>query len=739
MGRKNIFQRLFSRKHSEAITVIQSNDVGKPRSNFRNAEDYAREGYEKASTVYNCTNLIADKFADVPLVLYRKLNSGIEQVESHEVLNLLEKPSPLKSGYEFKRDWASFLYITGNSFIEAFTGKDASNVKAKPRELYIPPPARFQIVPGSMGIPAEYIIKNGAKEKKYPVTILGESLISHARLFHPRDMYYGLSPIQVASLAVDMTNELNTWNLSLLQNSAKPSGLFIWKGEANLEEEDRDNINSVIRTDVAGSKNAGKNILLEGDFDYQQLGLSPKDMDFLMTKKTSKQDICEIFRTPGQLVGIEGSQTFANYEQANLQFHIDTVIPLVKYFCSMLNMYLLPKYGESNLFFGFDEDQIPALEPLREKKWNKVSKSDFLTINEKRESLGYGRYEDPLADQLYIPTSLVPLSFNSEDDIQEEEIEMEDFEDEKGINGPSGSLGFSLSQKKSGAGLQEVPCPILRGEVKFFNIDTKNEKERRSVWRFIDRKRRTFEKRFRIKVDAQLKKDIADVIDSLNESVKVEDAKYLISSVLSANQEDMVDIFKKEYRRIGLEFGSDVLKSAKHQGISIETKDDELRFESFLNFFVDEQAAKRVSRISSTTEKKLKSAVNKTLEEGETLDFLKKEIKEKMPSINKSRAITIARTEVHTVSSSAQRGAAKALRTPNIDKEWISSKDDRTRGNDSSDATNHLAMDGETVKIDESFQVPSKDGSDTMEGPGDVNAPADQVIMCRCVQTFKIK
>ena len=78
------------------------------------------------------------------------------------------------------------------------------------------------------------------------------------------------------------------------------------------------------------------------------------------------------------------------------------------------------------------------------------------------------------------------------------------------------------------------------------------------------------------------------------------------------------------------------------------------------------------------------------------------------------------------------RKAAKALGVPNLIKEWIASDDDRSRSFGHGDATSHRAMDGKRVGVDEKFEVPSKDGIDLMEGPGDQSAPADQVINCRC-------
>jgi hypothetical protein len=70
-----------------------------------------------------------------------------------------------------------------------------------------------------------------------------------------------------------------------------------------------------------------------------------------------------------------------------------------------------------------------------------------------------------------------------------------------------------------------------------------------------------------------------------------------------------------------------------------------------------------------------------------------------------------------------------------MQKEWISADDARTR--DSDDSANHRTMNGVRIDLDEKFLVPSRDGVDEMDGPGDQSAPADQVVQCRCILTYR--
>ena len=54
--------------------------------------------------------------------------------------------------------------------------------------------------------------------------------------------------------------------------------------------------------------------------------------------------------------------------------------------------WLSPSFGEG-LVLGPDLDAIEALATERESLWRRVTAADFLTPDEKREAVGYGRRE----------------------------------------------------------------------------------------------------------------------------------------------------------------------------------------------------------------------------------------------------------------------------------------------------------------------------------------------------------
>jgi phage portal protein BeeE len=92
------------------------------------------------------------------------------------------------------------------------------------------------------------------------------------------------------------------------------------------------------------------------------------------------------------LLGIPGDNTYSNYREANLAFWRQTVLPLVARTAQGLTHWLGPRFGE-NLRVGYDADAVEALAIERESVWDRLSKADFLTRNERRMAAGYSPVE----------------------------------------------------------------------------------------------------------------------------------------------------------------------------------------------------------------------------------------------------------------------------------------------------------------------------------------------------------
>ncbi len=387
--------------------VLNKLDAYASKTN-RKYKDYAKEGYQENAIVHRCVQLISNSASAVKIDVF----SGDTKLDNHELISLLQRPNPSQSGIEFFTSLYSYLMISGNSYILRDT-----DALRPPRELYLLRPDRMQVKSGSTVIPSsyEYVI-DGVTVNTYPVDQTNAiSQIKHIKLWNPIDDYYGLSPIMASAYNIDQHNLAGLHNVALLKNGATPSGYLKFQptDETGLSTQLTDDQRARLLEDLEfrfqGTHNSGRPMLLEGNFEYKQLGLSPKDMDFLELLNLSAREIALCFGVPAQMIGIPEANTYSNMETAKLGLYEETIIPLLKRVESDLNEYLAPLYS-GDIRIQYDLDSIPAMAEKRRQIYENVTQgvqAGIITRNEARERLGLEEVSG--GDDLYIPSNLFPI------------------------------------------------------------------------------------------------------------------------------------------------------------------------------------------------------------------------------------------------------------------------------------------------------------------------------------------
>jgi HK97 family phage portal protein len=365
-----------SRVQSAIALYVAGRAVWTPR-------DYAalsREGFQKNAIVHRAVRLVSEAAAALPLVL----KSEGREIAAHPLLALLSRPNAREGGQRFLESLYGHLMVSGNAYVEAVS------LDGAPQELYALRPDRMRVVPDADGWPAAYEYAVGTQNVRFYIRE-DEALapILHLTLFHPVDDHYGLSPMEAAATALDIHNAAGAWNKALLDNAARPSGALV-VGGATLTDAQFDRLKGELEANYQGAGNAGRPLLLEGGLDWRPLSLSPKDMDFVEAKAAAAREIALAFGVPPLLLGLPGDSTHANYAEANRAFYRQTVIPLVKRTAESLSHWLAPAFGET-LRLEPDLDAIEALADERESLWRRVTAAAFLSDDEKREAVGYGR------------------------------------------------------------------------------------------------------------------------------------------------------------------------------------------------------------------------------------------------------------------------------------------------------------------------------------------------------------
>jgi HK97 family phage portal protein len=320
--------------------------------------------------------------------------SALEELDNHILLDLLENPNPFMDGQTFHELTFLHLQLAG----EAFWGK-VRNGLGKPEQLWPMVPYNMKEVPGNG--PDDFIkgwlYRVNGKDYAWPV----EDVV-HIKLPDPNNFRRGMSIVKAAARAIETDTHAADWNRNFFRNSARPD--FVLQTDATLTDETFKRLKAQWDDMHAGTDNAHKAAILEAGLKANTLTMSQKDMDFLESRKFSRDQILAMTGVSRVMLGLIEGDGRANMEAAEYNHAKRTIRPLMARAVSAVNHSLAPEY-DPKLVIGFS-DPVPEDKEFDHKvRMESVNKTH--TINEIRAEMG----DDPIegGDVLYQPLNLVPL------------------------------------------------------------------------------------------------------------------------------------------------------------------------------------------------------------------------------------------------------------------------------------------------------------------------------------------
>lgn len=387
-------------KSSNAIrSIMQRNSATWSAREF---VAFATEGYRDNPTVRACIMAKQKAAIECPIIL---VNEKGESVANHPILALMNKPNPMQS-------WEKFLTQMIGSHDIAGEGDVLKIGIGQSVELWPLRPDWLEITTFSMGLPVtcSYTPSDTCEESTVKQYQFSELMIWAE--YNPLFRWRGLSPLYSAAYSIDTLNEYAKSNKAMLENGMTPSGV-LWT-DSEVSDTSFNRLQEQFNGKYAGAKNSGKPMILDGGLKWQGMSFSPRDMEFVSGKRLSQLDVCQVLRVPPQIIGIEGSQTFANYEQARAAFYEDEVIPMVNGLLSELLGFLRKDFKLPPTYkLIVDTDGITALEPRRAERNKVIDGLTSLKVDEKRAAMGYESAEG--GDVILVDSNKIPLDMAGAD------------------------------------------------------------------------------------------------------------------------------------------------------------------------------------------------------------------------------------------------------------------------------------------------------------------------------------
>lgn len=661
----------------------------------------SKAGYENCITLYACVNYIARAAAGMEFTAtVRKKDSP-----DHAILQRLARPNDSEGRRAFIFKAFASLLISGNRFILA--GRLG---KQPPAALWCPRSDLMTIVPG--GDRGQLVDHYEFGKTGTPLP-LDPSVVMHSKLFHPTEHFYGLSPLQVASHAIDISNMANEWNMRLLQNDMRPPGALSTDG--HLTDAQFTRLKDMMKSEWQGYENAGQPMLLEGGLKWTNFMLTAKEMDWLNTTKATKRDICVVYNLDPCLVGDSEYATYSNKQEARKGAYEDVIIPLMDELCDDLNAWLSPMYGDGVLL-GINKDKIPALQESREKQYTYLQGTWWLRVDELRKLTGQDPVGGVEGETIFVPLGKIPLEQAIAEPEPDPEPEAEPTPaldaDDNDDDDPSDDQGDEGKSRKS--------SPARKS---FWTAPAHKER----LWKSFEGRVKSREKSFEQIAKSYLR-DQAEGISARASRLGSLSGLYA-ADIFSVKDE------AKRYSKAFTAWYRDHFLRALNAGVQAtkgllfddsEYKADDTAT-SWVNRMTPEQAAKLETmifnsgtKVNETTLETIQQLVLQANAENWTVDQFAREIGDKLEDFEAWRSQLWARTESAKVDNYGQTEGFKEAEFIER-KGWMCSFVPESR-------EAHMEADGQEVALDDDFTV----DRESLSYPGDPKGKAENVINCLC-------
>ncbi len=363
--------------------------------------------YEQSTAVSIPINMVADAFS----VLEPMLVVDDKVIKDHELIRLLNRPSPYFSREHFFEMLAKEFLITGEMIWVALGGTRRPPIELQPLSV-----KNVTISEGINGlIHSIHVTGNTLMGVYKPQTRNGVVKyydgglreLSQIRNYSTRNnsLLRGQSPLLAASKEVRQHILGGTHNVSILEKGGRVSLIFHF--DQDMDDEDFELAKDRVKKQYGGASSAGEiGVTAGGELSIKEIGVNARDMDFSNLQKMAIKAVTLVYHVPLPLVTDE-RQTLNNYREGKLALYDDAVIPLSRRIFGGLGASLIPRFNldPKRTKITFDPDQISALVARRNEEMIKRKTINVETDNEIRAFMNREPYEG--GDVVLKPAGLI--------------------------------------------------------------------------------------------------------------------------------------------------------------------------------------------------------------------------------------------------------------------------------------------------------------------------------------------
>lgn len=433
-----------------------------------------------------------------------------------------------------------------------------------------------------------------------------------------------------------------------------------------------------------------------------------------------REDILAVFGVPPAIVGAFDEKFGVTIREQKKLFWEEALMPRLDGIAADITDQLVNRIDDAAEFY-WDWDLVPALKPdisVILPALQTAVGGPMLMVDEARKFVGLGPLPDDMGQVWYLTMAQIPegpgaVSTAPDEPSEPQEIAPEeDLEEEEDVDveeEPEKRGGWLVTK-----GLRRMGPELRLSRYKAFNSE-------------------------RLRQQKLLRGKLAPVFDALAAEIIANLEEVKASLLPDRVKQPRVDALLFDDREAGAAFEDVVLpflsalaartgqEAIASAGLEIVFDPDTSRMQELL------VGRKRyMQSVGERVQSTARTALAEGLAKGETVKGLTKRVEAWAANGKKQYAQAVARTEVGSAMNAASiEGYRQAGATH---KEWLAIIDDRTRGAEADDETNHAELNGDIIPMGARFEMlgPGAFGLEYADAPMDPGLSAANVVNCRC-------
>ena len=640
--------------------------------------DYSIEKlYREQPALRSVVSFLADNVSSLPLKVYDRVSDNDRRrVTDGTAYGLLARPSEGVTPHDLTLGTVTDYLLYGWSLWYVSRDSDSPSGWMVSR---IPTAWVTQVLTEDGLQPSAYQVQN-PDGNRASVRIPATSCVRFCQ-YDPMGMLHPHSPVE--SLKQVLSEQISAWEYrnGVWKNGGRVSQWISRPLNAEWSPDARDRFAKSWKQRFSGNEgtDTGGTPLLEDGMRLEATTFNAREAQWQEATRLAREDVAAVYHVNPSLIWHTDGQTYASAKDNARALYADTLAPLLNMYENILNGVLLPMVGEPDgHYVEFDlEAKIAGSFEERASILQSAVGGPYMTRNEARAKLNMRALEG--ADELIVPLNVT----------------------EGGLAGANDT--DPTVERYNAHAPQAKAAPMLLKSAAEPTEDAIGEMES-AIAKFVER---------------QSRRVIADLKGGEKSRRKDADGDYEWWWDAARWNRELGDDLEPLFRSLCNVRGMATLADL---GLDVGGWDA-----SRVVNFIHAMVVRRAEMFNEVTYQQLQAAALE-FEVGDPA--LIDEVEKVFLNAAKNRAVRGARTFATAVCGFATKEAVN--QTYPADTDTVRRTKTRHHNGSKDPRDSHVAMDGETVGLDEKF-------SNGADYPGDLSLPADEAVNCHCTMDVAVE